>query len=110
VKLLFDQNLSPRLAKRLADLFPGSQHVDPLGLGSVPDHQVWDYAEANEFAVVTKDEDFSDLSVVRGSPPKVIWLVTGNCTTARVEALLRSRAAEIVAFGADPDAGVLAIA
>jgi predicted nuclease of predicted toxin-antitoxin system len=31
VKLLFDQNLSPRLPSKLADLYPGSQHVRELG-------------------------------------------------------------------------------
>ncbi len=32
LKLLFDQNLSPKPANRLADLFPGSCHVMSLGL------------------------------------------------------------------------------
>ena len=31
MKLLFDQNLSPRLRRRLADLYPGSDHVFELG-------------------------------------------------------------------------------
>jgi len=30
--LLFDQNISPRLIERLADLFPGSVHVSTLGM------------------------------------------------------------------------------
>ncbi|MDJ1168194.1 DUF5615 family PIN-like protein [Roseofilum sp. BLCC_M154] len=46
--LLFDQNLSPRLVDRLADIYPNSMHVDRLGLGSVPDRQVWDYAIIRE--------------------------------------------------------------
>ncbi len=32
VKLLFDQNLSPKLVNRLADLFPGSSHVQSWSL------------------------------------------------------------------------------
>lgn len=32
MKLLFDQNLLPRLVNRLADLYPDSQHVSFLGL------------------------------------------------------------------------------
>jgi len=109
VKLLFDQNLSPRLPDRLADLFPGSEHVEAAGLGSAPDEAVWAYALAGGLAVVSKDEDYSHLSVLRGAPPKVLWLLTGNCTTAKVEQLLRERAADILAFAADPDAGVLAV-
>lgn len=29
--LLFDQNLSPRLVASLADIYPGSLHVDAIG-------------------------------------------------------------------------------
>jgi predicted nuclease of predicted toxin-antitoxin system len=32
MKLLFDQNLSPRLARLLADIFPDSTHVREVGL------------------------------------------------------------------------------
>ena len=31
MKLLFDQNLPPRLVDTLGDLFPGSEHVRSLG-------------------------------------------------------------------------------
>ena len=108
VKLLFDQNLSPRLVARLADVFPGSEHVDNVEL-SAADDDVWNYAVPQGFAVVTKDEDYSQLSVLRGIPPKVIWLLTGNCTTARVERLPRDRLGDILAFESDPAVGVLAI-
>ena len=109
MRLLFDQNLSPRLPALLSDVFPGSKHVETAGLGTASDEAVWAYAIADRLAVVTKDEDYSHLSTVRGSPPKVIWLLIGNCTTAQVESLLRRRAADILAFEGDPDAGVLAI-
>lgn len=109
MKLLFDQNLSPKLPVRLADIFPGSQHVDALGLGAAPDDEVWEYARADGLAVVSKDEDYSHLSVLRGSPPKVLWLLVGNCTTGLVEALLRRHLDDILAFESDPTAGVLAL-
>jgi predicted nuclease of predicted toxin-antitoxin system len=32
MKLLFDQNLSPRLVERLSDLYPDSVHVQAVGL------------------------------------------------------------------------------
>ena len=89
MKLLFDQNLSPRLVTRLADLFPDSSHVSLLGLGRADDVIVWEYARANGFLLVTKDADFGELSTLRGFPPKVIWLRLGNCTTAQIERLLR---------------------
>ena len=89
MKLLFDQNLSPRLATQLADLFPESDHVYSLGLDRSNDTVVWDYARDHDFLLVTKDADFSDIATLRGFPPKVVWLRLGNCTTAQIEALLR---------------------
>jgi predicted nuclease of predicted toxin-antitoxin system len=109
MKLLFDQNLPPSLVRRFADLFPGSSHVDREGLGSARDDAIWEFARGNSFAIVTKDEDFNNLSVVRGSPPKVIWLLLGNCTTAQVEAVIRANLAEITAFENDPSVGTLAV-
>ena len=41
MKLLFDQNLSPRLIARLADLFPESVHVSDVELDRVGDLEVW---------------------------------------------------------------------
>ena len=71
-KLLFDQNLSPKLINRLADLYPNSDHLDLLGLGTADDALVWEHARRNGFLVITKDADFADLSVLRGFPPKVV--------------------------------------
>jgi predicted nuclease of predicted toxin-antitoxin system len=89
VKLLLDENLSPRLIASIEDLYPGSAHVEDCGLVNTPDEKVWDFARENSFAIVTKDSDFSELNVLRGSPPKVIWLRIGNCTTVRAGFLLR---------------------
>ena len=109
MKLLFDQHLSPKLADRLVDLFPGSSHVQSVGLDCASDDRVWDYARLNGFAIVTKDEDYNNLSVVQGSPPKVIWLQLGNCTTAQVEALFRGRFADIEEFDKDSSVGTLVL-
>ncbi len=109
MKLLFDQNLSPRLAICLADLFPNSSHVQAEDLDSASDNQLWEHARLNEFVIVTKDEDFNNLSVMRGSPPKVVWLQIGNCTTAEVEAVFRNRFADIEAFGKDATVGTLVL-
>jgi predicted nuclease of predicted toxin-antitoxin system len=109
MKLLFDQNLSPKLVERLADLFPNSSHVQSDGLDCASDDQAWEHARLHSFAIVNKDADYNNLSVVRGSRPKVIWLVLGNCTTTRVEALFRARFADIEAFENDPSVGTLAL-
>src|SRR5438876_1081916 len=109
MKLLFDQNLSPKLVNRLADLFPGSSHVQAEALDCATDDQVWEHARLNGFAIVTKDADYNNLSVVRGSPPKVIWLLLGNCTTAQVEAVFRARFPDIGAFENDSSVGTLVL-
>lgn len=74
MKLLFDQNLSPRLVSQLADLYPDSKHVYPLGLDRVPDHEVREYAQREGFLLVTKDADFSDLCVARLSA-STAWIL-----------------------------------
>ena len=109
MKLLFDQNLSPELARRVADLFPDSSHVQFEGLASANDDQVWEHARLNNFVIVSKDADYNNLSVLKGSPPKVIWLVLGNCTTAHVHSVIRARFADIDAFENDPSVGTLVL-
>ena len=107
MKLLFDHNLSPRLVGRLAEVFPGSTHVAFEGLARASDKTVWDHARQNTYLIVTKDADFNDLSVLYGSPPKVVWIRSGNCTTSQVESLLRERSDAVHAFVADTEASIL---
>lgn len=90
MKLLLDQNLSPRLVERLTDLYPWTEHLYRLGLDCAPDDVVWRFARDRGYTIATRDVDFSELSTVRGFPPKVLWIRAGNCTTAWIEGLLRS--------------------
>jgi predicted nuclease of predicted toxin-antitoxin system len=92
VKLLFDQNLSHRLPARLADFFPDSAHVRAATLDRAPDDQIWEYARANDFCIVTQDSDFAERSRLYGAPPKVVWLRCGNSAPQQVEAILRRNA------------------
>lgn len=91
MKLPFDQNLSLKLVRSLEDIFPNSNHVFLLGLDEAEDTQVWEYAKENDFTLVTKDADFGDLSILRGFPPKIIWIRRGNCKTSDIEAILRQK-------------------
>jgi predicted nuclease of predicted toxin-antitoxin system len=109
VKLLFDQNLSPNLVSRLADVFPDSDHVSALGLDKASDDAVWNYARVHGFTLVSKDADFSDMNLLRGYPPKVLWLRVGNCTTGQVEALLRLHHQAVEQMESDPAVGILAL-
>ena len=78
MKLLFDENLAARLVRDLAEFYPESAHVSALGLGGTSDRAVWARAMADGFILVTKDEDFHRLSVLRGPPPKVICIRLGG--------------------------------
>ena len=43
MKLLFDQNLSPSLVKRLTDSFPDSSHTELAGLAQNDDRSIWQF-------------------------------------------------------------------
>jgi predicted nuclease of predicted toxin-antitoxin system len=107
VKLLFDENLSPALVQRLANLFPESSHVHDCSLGAALDEEIWRYAARQGFVIVSKHLDFHDRSLLLGGPPKLIWLRVGNCSTASVENLLRDYSAEMFAFESRPNETVL---
>jgi predicted nuclease of predicted toxin-antitoxin system len=101
MKLLFDQNLSPRLVRRLTDIYAGSVHVREVGLSDADDSAIWDYAKLNGFTIVSKDSDFQQRSLLFGSPPKFIWLRVGNCLVKTVEDLLRKHSVAIHTFSLD---------
>jgi len=101
MKLLFDQNLSPRLPQLLADIYADSIHVREVGLRDAVDAAIWDYARLHGFAIVSKDSDFQQRSLLYGSPPKFIWLRVGNCPVKTMEDLLRKHSAAIHTFDLD---------
>ena len=74
MKFLFDQNLSWRLPSILEDIFPESLHVREIGFNEAQDIEIWEYAKADGFAIVSKDTDFQQRSLLLGHPPKVVWL------------------------------------
>ena len=109
MKLLLDNNLSPRLVGLLAPEFADVVHVRALDLASAPDRLVWEFARTNDFVIVSKDADFRQMSFLFGAPPKVIWVRRGNCTTDEIGALLRHYTHEILVFERDASATFLAL-
>lgn len=107
MRLLFDQNLSPRLVDRLEDIYPNSVHVADVGLDRALDREVWVYAREQDLAVVTKDADFGELSVLHGFPPNVVWIRRGNCSTQEIENLLRRREKAVKQLRGDEESGVI---
>ena len=109
MRLLYDQNLSRRLVKSLADLFPDSAHVLLLGMDRVKDDVIWAHARANNLVLASKDFDFHERARAAGPPPKVIWLDCGNCPTRHIERLFRNHHSRIMEFASIEDADVVVI-
>ncbi len=109
MKLLFDQNLSYRLARKLDDIFPDSSQVKLLGMEEADDSVIWDYSRESGFTLVSKDSDYFERSALLGHPPKVIWLRCGNKRTSYIEQLIRSHVEQIRAFETDTTKGCLEI-
>ena len=87
MKLLFDHNLSHKLCRRLADLFPDSSQTRLLAFETAADQTVWQHAKLHGFMVVTLDKDFADIALQRGAPPKLfgcdaaipLWPKSNGC-------------------------------
>lgn len=88
MKLLLDENLSRRIVPFLQADYPESSQVALEGLERATDLEIWQYARDKGFAIVTKDSDFYELSLLHGTPPKVIWLQVGNASKGTVMQLL----------------------
>jgi predicted nuclease of predicted toxin-antitoxin system len=73
------------------------------------DRQIWNHAAQHEFAIVPRDSDYNDLSLILGFPPKVIWIRRENCSTQTIEAILRSATEAIHHFSQTASVGVLTL-
>lgn len=109
MKLLFDENLSRKLVVRLADLYPDSTHVAQADLLESPDREIWDFAKAGNFVIVSTDSDFYELATTIGPPPKIVWLRHWTHPTKDAERALRREAIRITEFAADPELAVLVL-
>jgi predicted nuclease of predicted toxin-antitoxin system len=78
MKLLIDQNLPPRLVPLLQGAFPGTVHVNAIGLGGAPDIALWRFAQSERFDIMTRDEDFAALAIRRVGDICVVWVRAGN--------------------------------
>ena len=99
MKILLDENISYRLITRIVAAFPDTHHVKDLGLTHVNDHTIFKQARSLGFdAIITNDDDFQNILIEHGAPPKIIWIRTGNCSTAFLSEVILRNAAIIQAF------------
>lgn len=102
MSLLFDQNISFRIIQKIKEDFPNSKQVRELGLEESSDDKIWKFAKENNFTVVTFDSDFFEISNLKGHPPKIIWLRTGNTTTKNIIEILQQKKEIIIDFISNP--------
>ena len=82
IRLLLDENISPALVRRLADIGVYAQSVPHVGLGGRPDCEIWNYAFDHDFAVVTTNaQDFSELLNVDVQPGLIVFRESGLSRT-----------------------------
>jgi predicted nuclease of predicted toxin-antitoxin system len=103
MRLLFDQNISYRLVSHVKDVFPDSKHVSEVGLNNAEDPEIWLFAKNNGFTIVTFDSDYFDIALIKGCPPKIIWLRSGNLNTKEIASLLIKNRISIDSFVNNPD-------
>ena len=107
MKLLFDENVSPRLVERLTGDFPESEHVSLVGMRGAEDNRIWSFARSEGFMIVSKDTDFRERAYFEGFPPKVVWLDVGNAGTNAIETLLRNERGRIERFADSEESSFL---
>lgn len=80
-RFLIDNQLPDSLARWIEEQGCTCEHVLALNLGQSPDTAIWEHAANTGAVIVSKDEDFAHLTLVRTEPVPVVWLRFGNCRT-----------------------------
>ena len=88
MKLLLDENISFRVLRSIYSVFPGSIHVSLQEAQTKEDQKIFEYAKLYGFTILTFDEDFYDLQLLKGHPPKIIWLTVGNCSNNELKKII----------------------
>jgi predicted nuclease of predicted toxin-antitoxin system len=107
VKLLFDENVSPRLTELVREQYPDSEHVRQAGLVGASDARIWKFARENGYVIVSKDDDFRQRSFLEGAPPKVVWLQVGNAGTQKIADLLIRDEQRLLEFEREEESALL---
>ncbi len=88
---------------------PECSHVHDIGMDTASESEVWNYAAEHGYTIVSKDADFHQRSLLRGAPPKVVWIRQGNCSVSETADLLRERFIAVKRFHAKEEAAFLAL-
>lgn len=98
MKFLVDAQLPARLVRFLADAGHDAIHTSELPDGNrTADGDINRIADADDRVVVTKDRDFRDSHLLRGTPRHLLVVTTGNITNDDLLALFAAHLDEVVA-------------
>ncbi len=95
-RFIVDNQLPAALVPWCAARGCAAEHVLALGMAQAPDDWIWRHAAATGSAILTKDEDFAALTVLRPDPVSVVWLRVGNCRTPALLAALEQAWPDII--------------
>ena len=99
MRILLDQNLSPKLIRKLVDLFPGLESVYDHNLTGIADPPIFRWAQEQQIkAIITNDRDFIRLVERFGPPPKIIRIEKCDFPSSVIEQLIRREAIRIHEF------------
>ncbi|MCC9016651.1 MULTISPECIES: DUF5615 family PIN-like protein [Flavobacterium] len=110
MKLLLDANISWRVIKSIENEFSNCLHCKDIRINQpAKDIEIWNFAKQNNFTILTHDDDFEKLLLLKGAPPKVIILKTFNKNTNQIAELLISKREAIISFISNDDLLILEI-
>ena len=80
MRFLVDAQLPPSLTQFLRTFGEEAIACRDVGLRDADDEEIWRFAIAGGWCIVTKDEDFAVRHMTETSGPQVVWLRIGNST------------------------------
>ena len=95
-RFLVDNQLPAALARWCESKGCVAEHVLALQMAQTPDDWIWLHAARTGGVILTKDEDFARMTVLRPEPVVVVWLRLGNCRTTTLLANIERAWPDIV--------------
>jgi predicted nuclease of predicted toxin-antitoxin system len=98
MRFVVDAQLPPRLARQLAAAGHEAVHTLALAKGNrTSDRDITSIATLENRVVITKDEDFVTGFLLRGAPPKLLLISTGNISNDALSHLVAVNLTALVA-------------
>ena len=108
MNLLLDANISWRVTKIISAHFTSCTSVNSLFSSvSISDISIWNYALNNNYIIVTIDEDFLNLLLAKGFPPKIVLIRTGNQNNLQLAQLIIKHQTDIELLFNSTEFGIL---